>query len=167
MTRTKVVVVGAFVIATALGVLSLLFESLETRRVEKPSVDLLDVEINNIAGPEAVNCGHVVINGDVHPATDCALTAQAKGKSFRVRYDLQGIDSHVAVAIVRTPAGVVETLDYDSDPAGGGGWANQVVFPRPCPTPVHLWITPAGRLNCFQQKLSTSRDAMSPTIEPY
>jgi hypothetical protein len=129
--------------------------------------DLLEQQSKELAGPAAVNCGRVPVAGNPKMATNCALAAQIAGKPFRVRYDIQGIDSFVAVAIVRTPIGRVGALQYDSDPAGGGGRAHEVVYPKMCPEPVHLWVNPSGRINCFQAKSSPPKDAMSPNAEPY
>lgn len=127
----------------------------------------LELQSKNFAGPGALDCGRVLIDGDPKIATECALAAQRAGKPFRVRYDLQGIDSLVAVAIVRTQAGAVESLMWDSDPSGGGRRGPGVVFPKECPEPVHLWVNPSGRINCFQNKSSPPKDVMSPNAEPY
>jgi hypothetical protein len=140
-------------------------------RLESPrtveSADLLELQSKNLAGPEAVDCGRVPVGGDPKVATECALAAQRAGKPFRVRYDIRGIDSFIAVAIVRTPIGTVGTLQYDSDPRGGGGRAHEVVSPKRCPEPVHLWVNPNGRINCFQKESSPPKDVMSPNAEPY
>ena len=140
-------------------------------RLETPgtvqSADLLELQSKNLAGPEAVDCGRVPVGGDPRVATECALAAQRAGKPFRVRYDIRGIDSFIAVAIVRTPIGTVGTLQYDSDPRGGGGRAHEVVSPKRCPEPVHLWVNPNGRINCFQKESSPPKDVMSPNAEPY
>jgi hypothetical protein len=127
----------------------------------------LELQSKNFAGPNAVDCGRVLIQGDPEIATECALAAQKAGKPFRVRYDLQGIDSFVAVAIVRTQVGTVESLMWDSDPSGGGRRGPGVVFPKRCPEPVHLWVGPHGRVNCFQAEHSPPKDPMSPNAEPY
>jgi hypothetical protein len=110
----------------------------------------------------AMDCGRVAIAGNPKVASGCALAAQSAGKPFRVRYDIQGFDSFVAVAIVRTPIRTVGALQYDSDPAGGGGRAHEVVYPKRCPEPVHLWLNPSGRINCFQKESSRPKDVMSP-----
>jgi hypothetical protein len=140
-------------------------------RLETPgtvqSADLLELQSKNLAGPEAVDCGRVPVGGDPKVATECALAAQRAGKPFRVRYDIRGIDSFIAVAIVRTPIGTVGTLQHDSDPMGGGGRAHEVVSPKRCPEPVHLWVNPNGRINCFQKESSPPKDVMSPNAEPY
>jgi hypothetical protein len=131
------------------------------------SDDLLEQQSKGLAGRDAVDCGRVAIDGDPKVATECALAAQDAGKPFRVRYDIRGVDSFVAVGVVRTPIGTVGALQYDSDPAGGGGRAHEVVYPKRCPEPVHLWVNPSGRINCFQKESSPPKDVMSPNAEPY
>jgi hypothetical protein len=131
------------------------------------SEDLLEQDSKRLAGPNAVDCGRVGIDADPKVATDCALAAQEAGKPFRVRYDLRGFDSFVAVAIVRSQIGTVGALQYDSDPFGGGGRAHEVVYPKRCPEPVHLWVNPSGRINCFQKESSPPRNVMSPNAEQY
>jgi hypothetical protein len=122
-------------------------------RGQIPAEDKLEIESKRLAGPRAIDCGRVKIKGDPKDATECAIGAQKAAKPFRIRYDLQGIDALVAVAIVRTPSGTVGALTYDSDPSGGGH-VGEVVYPKRCPEPVHLWINPSGRINCFQQETS-------------
>jgi len=128
--------------------------------------DRLEIESKRSAGAGAIDCGRVKVGGDPKTATKCAIGAQKAAKPFRIRYDLQGFDSSVAVAIVRTPSGTVGALMYDSDPSGGSH-VGEVVYPKRCPEPVHLWINPSGRINCFQQETSPPKNAMSPNLEPY
>ena len=78
-------------------------KSQATSRGQIPSEDKLETESKRLAGPGAIDCGRVEIKGDPKEATECAIEAQKAAKPFRIRYDLQGIDSFVAVAIVRTP----------------------------------------------------------------
>jgi hypothetical protein len=161
----------ASLMLTSVGAMFLLGGSGQVRKkgetVKDVQPDLLEQQSKELAGPAAVDCGRVPVAGAPKVATHCALAAQSAGTPFRVRYDIQGIDSFVAVAIVRTPIGTVGALQYDSDPAGGGGRAHEVVYPKRCPEPVHLWINPSGRINCFQAKSSPPKDVMSPNAEPY
>ena len=129
--------------------------------------DLLEIQSKRLAGPSGIDCGRVLVGKDPTTATKCALEAQSSQKPFRVRYDLRGFDSLVAVAIVRTPVGTVGALQYDSDPLGGGGRAHESIYPKRCPEPVHLWVNPSGRINCFQKETSPPRNVMSPNAEPY
>jgi hypothetical protein len=58
-----------------------------------PAEDKLEIESRRLAGPGAIDCGRVEIKGDPKDATECAVGAQKAAKPFRIRYDLQGIDS--------------------------------------------------------------------------
>lgn len=78
---------------------------------------LLEQDSKQLAGPNAADCGRVAIDSEPKVATECALAAQEAGKPFRVRYDIRGFDSFVAVAVVRTPIATVGALQYDSAPA--------------------------------------------------
>ncbi len=129
--------------------------------------DLLEKRSQQLAGPNALDCGRVAPRAEPKKATDCALAANKAGKPFRVRYDMQGIDSYVAVALVRSPDGTVEALSYDSDPAGGGGRAHEIVGVSKCPAPINLYASSTGRLTCFPPKPPAPRDVMSPTFDPY
>lgn len=60
--------------------------------------DKLETESKRLARPGAIDCGRVKISGDPKKATQCAIDAQKAAKPFRVLYDLQGIDSAVAIA---------------------------------------------------------------------
>ena len=129
--------------------------------------DLLQVRSWLLGGSNAINCGTVPIGGSPKNATECALAAQGMSKPFRVRYEIRGYDSEVAVAIVRSPSGEVSALEYDSDTHGGGGRGHQAVWTEHCPVPVHLWVNPSGRLNCFQRESSPPKNLTSPNMEPY
>jgi hypothetical protein len=105
-----------------------------------------------LAGASGFDCGRVPVNGDPKAATQCVLRLQKQGRPFRVRYDLQGIDSDVAEGLVRTPLGKIYALDFDGDPSGGGGTnvygglAKSFV----CPAPVLLELNPKGHVNCVK-----------------
>jgi hypothetical protein len=121
-----------------------------------PPTDFLERHSQRMAGPNGIDCGRVLIGGDPTRATKCALRAQAKMTPFRVRYDLRGVDSSVAIAMVRTPAGSLVAMSYDSDPSGGGGRFHGFIFPVPCPEPTHLSVNSKGRVDCFEEKSSHS-----------
>lgn len=82
--------------------------------------DAMDWKSHYLAGLRSANCGRVKIRGDASKATQCALEENAKGRPFRVIYQIQGFDSIVAGGIVRTPAGKLLALSYDSCPSGCG-----------------------------------------------
>lgn len=110
--------------------------------------DLLEKRSWELAGRDAVDCGSVPLRADPKAATDCALAANKAGKPFRVLYHMQGIDSLVAVAFVRSPDGTLQGLIWDSDPSGGGGRGPGIVSVMGCPMPVQLYPTREGQLAC-------------------
>jgi hypothetical protein len=131
--------------------------------------DSMDWQSRRLVGRHGIDCGRVKVRGDPNLASECALKAQAEGKPFRVRYDILGYDSAVAGGIVRTSTGQLYGLSFDGDPSGQGGISlfRQRVSKTPCPQPIHLWVNPKGRINCFQQQLSQPANIMSPNFEPY
>jgi hypothetical protein len=131
--------------------------------------DSMDWHTKWLARLHGVNCGRVKVRGSPTAATSCALKANADGKPFRVAYNIMGFDAFVAGGVVRTPDGELYGLSFDSDPSGGGGVSllGQRVDISPCPKPIHLWVNPKGRINCFQQQLTRPHDIMSPNFEPY
>jgi hypothetical protein len=130
--------------------------------------DLLDRTMRKLV-PDSVDCGRVRIGSDPEPATRCALAAFHHRHAFRVRYDMQGIDSDVAVGFAGTTGGSVTVLPFDGDPAGQAGTSilRQRVSQKACPTPVVLFRSPKGRLSCFESHPIATGDPMSPTFEEY
>ena len=122
-----------------------------------------------LAGPGARDCGRVRVHGNPTAASDCGLTAFRLGKPFRVRYDLQGIDSNVSAGLVYTPEGKLYGLVFDGDPLGRGGtsWSRQRAEKVLCPSPFRLYTNPNGRLNCFVEDAVPPHDIMSPNFESY
>jgi hypothetical protein len=122
-----------------------------------------------LIGSHATDCGRVGILANPSTATECALKAFRAGKPFRVRYDLQGIDSAVSAGLVFTPDHNLYALVFDGDPMGQGGtsWSRQRVEKERCPQPYRLYVNPNGRLNCFQKEAVPPHDVMSPNAEPY
>ena len=131
--------------------------------------DAMDWRTHYLAGWRGVDCGRVQVGQDAAAASQCGLKAQSEGRPFRVVYNIQGFDSRVAGAIVRTPSGHLLALSYDSCPSGCGGTSllGQRVTINPCPEPYHLLLNPKARLNCYQARLSTPSNIMAPNIEPY
>ena len=130
--------------------------------------DLLDRTMKKYA-PGAVNCGRVETNADPEPATRCALDAFEGKRAFHVRYDLQGIDSAVAIGLVGAMDGGVRVILFDGDPMGQEyiSLFRQRVDEGACPAPVNLFRSPNGRLNCFKPDPKAQRNIMSPTFEAY
>jgi hypothetical protein len=134
----------------------------------QPPNDLLEKRMKALA-PDAINCGRVGVRADPQKASNCALDAFKNRKPFQVRYDLQGIDSSVAVGWVGTADGAVIAISFDGDPMGGGGTSEtrQRVYEKACPQPVKLFLSPGRRLNCFPPDPNAKPDVMSPTYQPY
>ena len=128
--------------------------------------DAMDRQSRHLMGPSGIDCGTVKVHADPKAATDCALEAQAEGKPFRVRYDVMGYDSEVAGGIVRTREGKLYALSFDGDISGQGGTSlfRERVTRADCPQPIHLWVNPKGRINCFQQQLSPPSGITSPNF---
>jgi len=130
--------------------------------------DAMDWRSHYLAGVWSTDCGRVKVRGDATSATECAQKANAVGKPFRVRYNIQGIDSWIADGIVRTPDGKLFALSFDSCPMGCGfSLMRQRVSVKPCPEPVRLYVNSDGRIDCFRERVSSKGDIMAPNVEPY
>ena len=131
--------------------------------------DAWESQSRELSGPHATDCGRVGVLGNPTVATECALKAFRERRPFRVRYDLQGIDSDVSAGLVYTPESKLYGLDFDGDPAGRGGTSlsRQRVEKVECPIPFHVYINPNGRLNCFSKQAVPPHSVMSPNLEPY
>jgi hypothetical protein len=131
------------------------------------STDAMEKGSRELAGPHSIDCGRVGIHEDPKAATDCALSAFKAGKPFRVRYDLQGIDSDVSAGMLRASTGKVYGVVFDSAGMSNGPKEKPRYFiATPCPKPVHIFVTKSGRLNCFPPS-KTDGNLMSPTFSPY
>jgi hypothetical protein len=78
----------------------------------------LEGRIRELTGPGAADCGHVRLNGDRSATSHCLVQAFETSRPFWVRYDLQGIDSHLETVFVRTQHGNFMRIDWDSDVTG-------------------------------------------------
>jgi hypothetical protein len=94
----------------------------------------LEMRIQQLAGPQAVDCGHVAFGADRTRSGSCLLAAIEAGRPLWVRYDRQGIDSHIETVLVRTLGGPFVRLEYDSDIRGSGStfWAKPKLSEYPC-----------------------------------
>jgi len=90
-----------------------------------PACDL-DALLRRRAGAGAVDCGHVGIGAATAATDQCIADRSAAGTPFFARYDVQGIDSQVAMGVVRDPRGQTSVLLWDSDPSGGSGAPAQI-----------------------------------------
>lgn len=107
-----------------------------------------------LAGPEAVDCGHAKEPGKAGSAerlkvSECAQLAQLQGRPFRAQMTLPGVDSTVRVTFARASDGALSMLWYDSDVSGSG---------RECQAQV--WRTRCARLR------PDSRDATLLACDP-
>ncbi len=144
-----------------------------TRRLETVALntfgDAWERQSRTLSGSHATDCGRVGIRANPAIATECAVKSFRAGKPFRVRYDLQGIDSAASAGLVFTPDHNLYALEFDGDPMGQGGtsWSRQRVNQEACPHPYQLYVNPNGRLNCFQKEAVPPHDVMSPNAESY
>ena len=120
------------------------------------SSELLNHRIRAIAGPGAVDCGHVRLKESPARATACALRAVKRHQAFHVRYDQQGIDSEVAEAMAGDSSGKIYYVGFDSMGTDTSRLQPGETMPDgfhtvviPCPEPVRLRRTPEGKLTCF------------------
>lgn len=113
--------------------------------------DAMETGSRKLIGLEATDCGRVQISQSPELANDCALAAFKSGKSFRVRYDLRGIDSVVSEGLLRASDGKIYKMTFDGDPMGGGGISptRQRFLTIPCPEPVKMRLTEDRHLDCF------------------
>ncbi len=98
--------------------------------------------------PNALNCGHVPLGQDPSPVYTCAVEAQIAGKPFTASFDEPGIDSDIALGLVRTAAGSVFVLRYDGNPMGGGGSVAPVVDAYRCAKPAAAFQYGFPRFGC-------------------
>ena len=131
--------------------------------------DAWERQSRRLSGPYAIDCGRVGVHRSPATATECALKAFYDSKPFRVRYDLQGLDSNVSAGLVYTPAGKMYGLTFDGDPYGRGGtsWSRQRTDQVECPVPLHLYVSSNCRLNCFSKEAVPPHSIMSPNFESY
>src|SRR5262244_3259128 len=72
----------------------LLFTAIKAN--EPADSEVMDRRLQQLAGPHALNCGHVKVKKSPTKATSCAQRAFKRGQPFYVRYDFKGIDSDLA-----------------------------------------------------------------------
>lgn len=121
--------------------------------------DGLDWHARALAGPMAKDCGRVPIYGDISMAVRCVFEEEAKGRPFRVRFDLQGIDADVAAAFVRTPVGRRYELHFVGTMTGRGGTSlfGQRVWEKVCQEGVVPRVYEHSHLVCTDPRESMGR----------
>jgi hypothetical protein len=128
------------------------------------SPPILKQRLSALAGESAIICGRAS-RSSLAPAdvTDCALEEYVSKKKFYARYDVQGIDSELAVGFAfdgkRVYAVTWERMI---------GWGDkQTLHVEECPSPIKLVKTKSGRLNCFPPDPKAKTNILSPELEPY
>lgn len=80
----------------------------------------LDDDLRLFAGDGAIDCGKTSASTDRADVDKCATNAFADGKAFIARYERQGEDSQLVVAVASNTDGKVKIFRWDSSPCGGG-----------------------------------------------
>ena len=126
-------------------------------QLSQPSSKLLDEALRKEAGNAAKNCGRVRVNGKPELTSECVIQQFRNHRAFWVRYDLLGVDSEVALGLAGN-SGRVTAFLFDSFGTSHEGAPEDAVFLSdnhivavPCPTPVELHVSDAGRVTCFAQ----------------
>jgi hypothetical protein len=87
----------------------------------------LDAWLRQRAGAGAVSCGRVAVGASTADVDRCIADQTSAGHAFYARYDVQGIDSRVALGALRDAAGRASVLQWDSDPSGGGNAGARII----------------------------------------
>jgi hypothetical protein len=88
--------------------------------------DRMDWAIRRLAVWNTRNCGRVQVGGDAREASSCVLSAFHEKSSFRVRFDLLGVDAGPTVSLVGDSNGHVYQLSFLSTPVGGSIFGGRV-----------------------------------------
>ena|SRR5262245_11888021 len=93
----------------------------------------LGERILQLAGPDAVDCGHVS-EKDWRTVQPCLVKAFSVKQPFYVRFNIKGIDSHLERVYIGTSDARYFELFYDSDIRGSDSWlfAQPRLEERPC-----------------------------------
>jgi hypothetical protein len=110
-----------------------------------------------LAGPGAVDCGDVALRQDRAAALDCVAEALAGDSPFFAAFDVQGIDSAVAIGIVRTAEPRLRMLHWDSDVQGGGNPG--LALPA-------IWLEECGRIEVDRGRRSAMPTSPVRCLEP-
>jgi len=74
--------------------------------------------VDAVAGSDATNCGHIKRGTDPSQALTCLSELITIKRPFKVAFDVQGVDSQIALAVAKSANGPVTLLRYDSNPGG-------------------------------------------------
>jgi len=78
-------------------------------------------ELEMLTGPHAYICKLVFLNDDIEKAWGCVTEVEKTNNPYWIAIELQGIDSSIWIAGLRTPSGNTYILEYDSNYRGGSG----------------------------------------------
>jgi hypothetical protein len=118
--------------------------------------DIMLQHLRGIAGKDATDCGHIGLHQKPDAASDCVLASWNAHRPFFVRYDVQGIDSHLVFGLA-SGGGDIFNVKYDSM-----GWAtddlrsgakvfdSRHIVVIPCPHPVRLFAVSGDYLDCYR-----------------
>jgi hypothetical protein len=118
-----------------------------------------------LAEEGALSCGHASPSLiDASEVTECAFRAYSSKRRFYVQYDVQGIDSELAVGFA-----------FDEKEVYAVTWVrlqqywrtHEIIHVEVCPIPTELFRTGTGRLNCFPPDPNAKRNILSPELNLY
>jgi hypothetical protein len=120
--------------------------------------EVMDQRLVKLSGDNAVDCGHVPVNGNAARATACVQRAFRSNKPFHVRYDLEGIDSGLAGGLTGDGTGNIYAVTFDSLGMTTEGLQKEETMPdgshtvvTPCPKPTKITINKYSRPTCFKK----------------
>jgi hypothetical protein len=118
---------------------------------------VLDDALRATAGGESKNCGHVTAVQNPSKASRCVLSQLAQKRAFLVRYDLQGIDSEVAIGYAGNGTSI-RTYLFDSfgtltegQPVNLKSEFGRRLVSLPCSKTVEPHLGPSGRISCLHE----------------
>jgi hypothetical protein len=94
----------------------------------------LNDDLQRFAGDSARDCGSVGRDDDRAEVDGCVAEAFGSGEAFIARYEQQGVDSKVVMAVAADSDGKVKLFQWDSAPCGGTG-CDAVTDARTCEGP--------------------------------
>jgi hypothetical protein len=94
----------------------------------------LNDDLHLFAGEAARDCGSVGLDDDRAKVDGCVADAFDAGAPFIARYEQQGVDSKVVMAVAANTEGKVKLFQWDSAPCGGTG-CDAVTDVRSCEGP--------------------------------
>lgn len=96
----------------------------------------LDDDMRRFAGDAALDCGTANEAEGRADVDTCATDAFDAGSAFIARYQRQGTDSKLLIAVAMNSAGQVKIFRWDSSPCGGSSSCSPVTDVQACEAPV-------------------------------